>query len=101
MRGGGVGSHHHVGRGGRRRSVIVLGDPEVTATHAIFPIRIRKITVQICGNFWVTQYPRFPFSPGILSKILRWSGELKMEIEERKKYVKTGQKAFNFIVLGI
>ena len=26
-----------------------------TANHAIFPIRIRKITVQICGNFWVTQ----------------------------------------------
>ena len=27
-----------------------------TAGHATFPIRIRKITVQICGNFWVTQY---------------------------------------------
>ena len=27
-----------------------------TANHATFPIRIRKITVQICGNFWVTQY---------------------------------------------
>ena len=27
-----------------------------TANHAAFPIRIRKITVQICGNFWVTQY---------------------------------------------
>ena len=26
-----------------------------TANHATFPIRIRKITVQICGNFWVTQ----------------------------------------------
>ena len=36
------------------------GDPEVTANlsanHATFPKRIRKITVQICGNFWVTQY---------------------------------------------
>ena len=27
-----------------------------TANHATFPIRIRKITVQICDNFWVTQY---------------------------------------------
>ena len=27
-----------------------------TANLATFPIRIRKITVQICGNFWVTQY---------------------------------------------
>ena len=26
------------------------------ANHATFPIRKRKITVQICGNFWVTQY---------------------------------------------
>ena len=26
-----------------------------TANHAIFPIRIRKFTVQMCGN-WVTQY---------------------------------------------
>ena len=26
-----------------------------TANHATFPIRVRKITVQICGNFWVTQ----------------------------------------------
>ena len=39
----------------------LLGDSEVTAqiypeNHAIFPIRIRKMTVQICGNFSVTQY---------------------------------------------
>ena len=27
-----------------------------TANHTTFPIRLRKITVQICGNFWVTQY---------------------------------------------
>ena len=27
-----------------------------TANHATFQIQIRKITVQICGNFWVTQY---------------------------------------------
>ena len=27
-----------------------------TENHATFPIRIRKITVQICGNFWVSQY---------------------------------------------
>ena len=26
-----------------------------TANHATFPIRIRKITVPICSNFWVTQ----------------------------------------------
>ena len=24
--------------------------------HVTFPIQIRKLTVQICGNFWVTQY---------------------------------------------
>ena len=39
----------------------ILGDPIVTANiytanHAAFPIRIGKITVKICGNFWVTQY---------------------------------------------
>ena len=27
-----------------------------TENHSTFPIQIRKITVQICGNFWVTQY---------------------------------------------
>ena len=27
-----------------------------TANPATFQIQIRKITVQICGNFWVTQY---------------------------------------------
>ena len=27
-----------------------------TSNHANFPIRIRKIPLQICGNFWVTQY---------------------------------------------
>ena len=26
-----------------------------TANHATFPMRKRKVTVQICGNFWVTQ----------------------------------------------
>ena len=26
-----------------------------TANHANFPIKLRTITVQICGNFWVTQ----------------------------------------------
>ena len=27
-----------------------------TANHATFPIQRRKITVQICGDFWVTQH---------------------------------------------
>jgi len=27
-----------------------------TGNHATFPVKIRKIKVQICGNFWVTQY---------------------------------------------
>ena len=27
-----------------------------TANHSSFPIQIRKITVQICGNFWVNRY---------------------------------------------
>ena len=26
-----------------------------TAYHATFPKQIRKITVQVCGNFWVNQ----------------------------------------------
>ena len=30
-----------------------------TENHATFPVQIRKITVQICGNFWVTQYILF------------------------------------------
>ena len=33
-----------------------------TAKHATFPIRIRKITVQICGNFWFTQLSNIAFS---------------------------------------
>ena len=32
-----------------------------TENHATFPIRIWKITVQICGNFWVTQYRYIKF----------------------------------------
>ena len=27
-----------------------------TAKHATFQIQMRKITVQLCDNFWVTQY---------------------------------------------
>ena len=27
-----------------------------TANHATFPVEMRKITVQIGGNFWVTKY---------------------------------------------
>ena len=34
----------------------LLGDPEGTANHTTFQIQIRKITVQICGNFLFTQY---------------------------------------------
>ena len=38
----------------------LLGDPEVTANiyckSRNLPKWTRKITVQICGNFWVTQY---------------------------------------------
>ena len=30
-----------------------------TANDATFPIRLHKITVQICGNFWVTQYYKY------------------------------------------
>ena len=30
-----------------------------TANHATFQIQIRKITAQICGNIWVTQYIAF------------------------------------------
>ena len=50
-----------------------------TANHATFPIRIRKITVQICGNFQVTQYNTFcillhPPPPPLLSSSLpQWT----------------------------
>ena len=41
-------------------ATILLGDPKVlqiyTANHVTFPIQLRKITVRICGNFWVIQY---------------------------------------------
>ena len=57
----------------------ILGDPIVTANiytanHAAFPIRIGKITVKICGNFWVTKYfkhiftiPTLPSSSDLIS----------------------------------
>ena len=38
-----------------------------TANHATFLIQIRKIRVQICGNFWVTQYVQFWLLKGIFS----------------------------------
>ena len=42
---------------GRKRILGAHKLPQIyTANHATFPIQIRKITVQICGNFWVTQY---------------------------------------------
>ena len=34
---------------------MILDDQLYTANHATNPIQIRKITVQICGDFWVTQ----------------------------------------------
>ena len=38
---------------------MVLIGPELpqihTANHATFPRQIRKITIQICGNFWGAQ----------------------------------------------
>ena len=38
----------------------ILGDPEVTENilckSRILPNTVSKIAVQICGNFWVTQY---------------------------------------------
>ena len=47
-----------------------------TANHATFPIQIRKITVKICGYFWVTQYSRpdteFDIRVDILSKPIRY-----------------------------
>ena len=47
-----------------------------TANHATFPIQIRKITVQICGNFWVTQYCK---NHGV-----RVSGSIGPNITERE-----------------
>jgi len=46
-------------------SMHVLGDPEVTVNiYCIsrnLPNTDTQIIVQICGNFWVTQYPPVPF----------------------------------------
>ena len=37
--------------------LVTQKSPQIyTVNHATFPIQIRKITVQICGNFCVTQY---------------------------------------------
>ena len=47
-----------------------------TANHATIPKRIREITAQICGNFWVTQYIRFVKDGqihGIYIYIIPWS----------------------------
>ena len=30
-----------------------------TANHTTFPLHIRKVTVHICGNFWVIQYQAY------------------------------------------
>ena len=50
----------------------MLGDPEVTANiycnYATFPIQISKITVQICGNFWVPQHDNVGWSNRLFSK---------------------------------
>ena len=44
-----------------------------TANYTTFPIRIRKITVQICGHFWVTQY----IVPANRRRLPRgWNGEI-------------------------
>ena len=59
---------------------LLLGDPELpqiyAANHANFPIQIRKITVQICGNFWVTQYHSFTLPAG---GSMRLSGKLSLQ----------------------
>ena len=49
-----------------------------TANHATFPIRIRKITVQICGNFWVTQYYTDSVSYLLISIFLWYQGRIYM-----------------------
>ena len=41
------------------------------ANHATFPIRTRKIIVQICGRFWVTQYVHGISFVILYSKIVR------------------------------
>ena len=49
-----------------------------TANHATFPIQIRKITVQIFGNFWVTQQFSKVASPNLQ---IQNRGKLSIRIE--------------------
>ena len=58
------------------RFVVILGDPEVTANinckSRSLPNTDRQMTVQICGNFVVTQYVSLdPFH--ILIPYIKWS----------------------------
>ena len=52
-----------------------------TANHATFPIHIRKITVQIRGNFWVNQY-------GILENVAHAGRKMRLFGEQKIRFVK-------------
>ena len=69
--------------------------PQISAAnHATFPIQWRKMTVQICGNFWVTQnigirpdmdsswFSRAGFGSvsGLLSKVGAWTATLNTSL---------------------
>ena len=59
--------------------------PQINAAnHATFPKQTRKITVQICGNFWVTQYNMFKkFSPIFIVYTLQENKQDFVDIHQR------------------
>ena len=90
---------------------IILGDPEVTAniywkSRNLPPIWIHKTTVQICGNFWVTQYFCGLFVLAVLvlvgRSVLLWS--VGVYCTEKIPFLlisyRTHQMGLNFIILS-
>ena len=68
---------------------VTLKLPQIyTENHAIFQIRIRKITVHICGNFWVTQYIAVGAGSSTVGNgtklILVWNSYQKLGKQEHK-----------------
>ena len=61
------------------------------ANHATFPIRIRKFTVQICGNFWVTQYgkvKKLGYNQGLHNRIrVFFKDMIRFLLEGRIRFV--------------
>ena len=69
--------------------------PIYTANHATFPIHIRKITVQICGNLWVTQYNVGHPNPPIF---LQFHSNTRIQWDQREFKSQRGKQ---FTIIGV